>query len=136
MSEPIVLDASALLAVMDAEPGHELVLAALPGAQISAVNLAEVVSKLAERGMPADEAWADARDLGIVIVPFDAEQALEVGRLRPLTRAYGLSLGDRACLVLARIEKARALTTDSRWLAAADALDVSVEDIRRGAAQH
>jgi PIN domain nuclease of toxin-antitoxin system len=136
MSEPVVLDASALLALMAGEPGQEAVLAALPGARMSAVNLAEVVSKLAERGMPADEAWADARDLGFVIVPFDAEQAREVGRLRPLTRTYGLSLGDRACLALASIEKARVLTTDSRWRAAADALDITIEDIRRGSPRH
>jgi PIN domain nuclease of toxin-antitoxin system len=81
--------------------------------------------------MPAGE----ARDLGILIVPFDVEQAREAGRLRPLIRAYGLSLGERACLVLARIEKARALTTDGRWRAAADALDITIEDIRRGSPQ-
>lgn len=136
MSEPAVLDASALLALMDGEPGQEAVLAVLPGARISAVNLAEVVSKLAERGMPAEEAWAGALDLGIAVVPFDSEQAREVGRLRPLTRAHGLSLGDRACLALARSASVPALTTEARWPAASASLGVAVEDIRGRTSRH
>ena len=80
MSEAIVLDASAVLALMDAEPGQEAVAAVLPGALVSAVNLAEVVSKLAERGMPAAQAHADAMALGIDVVAFDGDLALDVGR--------------------------------------------------------
>ena len=130
MSEAIVLDASAVLALMDAEPGQEAVAAVLPGALVSAVNLAEVVSKLAERGMPAAQAHADAMALGIDVVAFDGDLALDVGALRPLTRAAVLSLGDRCCLALARLYHAAVLTTEARWEPVAKAVDVTIQNIR------
>lgn len=126
----VVLDASALIALMDAEPGREAVAAVLPGARMSAVNLAEVVSKLAERGMPAAEAHADALALGIDVTSFDAELALDVGTLRPSTRAAGLSLGDRCCLALARRHRAAVLTTEARWAQVEEAVGVTIRNIR------
>jgi len=130
VSEAIVLDASAVLALMDAEPGQEAVAAVLPGALVSAVNLAEVVSKLAERGMPAAQAHADAMALGIDVVAFDGDLALDVGALRPLTRAAVLSLGDRCCLALARFYHAAVLTTEACWEPVAKAVDVTMQNIR------
>ena len=47
-----VLDASALLAFLNDEPGAERIGDLLPGAIISAVNFSEIVAKLAERGVP------------------------------------------------------------------------------------
>jgi PIN domain nuclease of toxin-antitoxin system len=132
LSEAVVLDASAVLALMDAEPGEEAVAAVLPGALVSAVNLAEVVSKLAERGMPAPQAHADALALGIDVVAFDAHLALDAGALRPLTRAAGLSLGDRCCLALARLRHAAVLTTETRWASIAKVVGVKVSNIRPG----
>ena len=130
MNETVVLDASAMLALMDAEPGQEAVAAVLPGALLSSVNLAEVVSKLAERGMPAAQAQADALALGIDVVTFDGELALDAGALRSLTRAAGLSLGDRCCLALARSRRAAVLTTETRWESIADVVDVKIQNIR------
>jgi ribonuclease VapC len=130
LNEPVVLDASALLALMDAEPGEEAVAGVLPGALVSAVNLAEVVSKLAERGMPAAQAHGDALALGIDVVAFDADLALDAGALRPLTRAAGLSLGDRCCLALARLRRAVVLTTETRWEPISHAVDVGIRNIR------
>jgi ribonuclease VapC len=130
LNEAVVLDASAVLALMDAEPGQEAVAAVLPGALVSAVNLAEVVSKLAEHGMPGPQARADALALGIDVVAFDGDLALDAGALRPLTRAAGLSLGDRSCLALARSRHAAVLTTESRWEALAKVIDVDVRNIR------
>jgi ribonuclease VapC len=132
LNELVVLDASAVLALMNAEPGGEAVAAVLPGALISAVNLAEAVSKLAERGMPAAEAHAGALTLGIDVVAFDGDLALDAGALRPLTRAAGLSLGDRCCLALARVRRATVLTTEMRWGPLADAIGVTIRDIRPG----
>jgi ribonuclease VapC len=123
VNEAVVLDASAMLALMDAEPGQEAVAAVLPGALVSAVNLAEVVSKLAQ-------AHADALALGIDVVAFDGSLALDVGALRPLTRAAGLSLGDRCCLALARMYRAVVLTTEARWEPIAKAVDVTIQNIR------
>lgn len=130
MSEPIVLDASAMLALIDEEPGHEAVEAVMPGALLSAVNLAEVVSKLAERGMPPDRALAVTIALGPRIVDLDAVQAELAGALRPLTRSKGLSLGDRCCLALAKHRSAMALTTERAWTEIADAVGVRVRNIR------
>jgi ribonuclease VapC len=130
MSEAAVLDASALIALMDDEPGQDAVAAVLPGARMSAVNLAEVVSKLAERGMPAAQAHADALALGIDVTPFDAELALDVGDLRPVTRAAGLSLGDRCCLALARRLRVAVLTTEAHWMQLEEAVGVTIRNIR------
>ena len=49
------------------------------------------------------------------IVPFDPAQALDTGLLRPPTRTRGLSLGDRACLALARARGLPAYTAERSW---------------------
>jgi PIN domain nuclease of toxin-antitoxin system len=110
-----VLDSSAVLAMLFEEPGADKVAATLPGALISAVNLAEVMTKLRERGMPADRAQGAIEETGIQSVDFDIEQAWLTGNLRPVTRSAGLSLGDRACLALGCLRKRTALTTDRAW---------------------
>ena len=114
MSE-VVLDASALLALLNAEPGAEKVAAVLSGAVVSAVNLSEVAAKLAEAGMPEASIRKALDGLALEVVPFDREQAYATGQLRPLTRPLGLSLGDRACLALAQQLGLPAVTTDADW---------------------
>jgi PIN domain nuclease of toxin-antitoxin system len=54
----VVLDASALIAVLREEPGAAAVEAVLDDAAISTVNLSEVQAKLVERGTPAEIAWS------------------------------------------------------------------------------
>jgi PIN domain nuclease of toxin-antitoxin system len=116
-----VLDASALLALLKGEPGAERVAEALErGAYLSAVNLAEVLSKLADWGEDPAEAQARMAQVGLLgaaveVLPFTGEDALEVARLRALTRAHGLSFGDRACLALARRLGLPALTMEGAW---------------------
>jgi PIN domain nuclease of toxin-antitoxin system len=110
-----VLDASALLALLQDEPGAEVVATALPDACVSAVNLAEVVTKLNEAGVPAPDVRDVVEALALEVVPFEEEAAYRVGSLRPATRRAGLSLGDRACLALAAARKAPAWTTDRAW---------------------
>jgi ribonuclease VapC len=114
VNEP-VLDSSALLALLLGEPGSDRVKAVLPDALLSAVNLAEVMSKLCERGMPAGEARTAIEATGVRIVDFDIDQACLSGELRPGTRAAGLSLGDRACLALAQLRQVPAMTADTAW---------------------
>ena len=119
----VLLDASALLALLNAEPGADVVREAVSDAAISAVNLSEVVAKLAEGGMPG-EAIAEALDgLELNVLPFEADQAFAAGMLRPLTRSRGLSLGDRACLALGLRLGYGVLTADRRWAT----LDLAVE---------
>jgi ribonuclease VapC len=112
----IVLDASALMAVLRDEPGAVTVEAVLDNAAISAVNLSEVQAKLVERGTPAESAWSWLVDLNLEVIDFDAAQARVAGDLPSLTRVQGLSLGDRACLALAHVRGLPAMTADRAWL--------------------
>ncbi|HLY59908.1 MAG TPA: type II toxin-antitoxin system VapC family toxin [Terriglobia bacterium] len=112
----IVLDASALLAVLNQEPGWEsLSPEILLRAILSTVNLAEVHTKLVRRGVPAEEAWEDATSLIAESVPFTQEHARIAGGLVAQTQSLGLSLGDRACLALALDTKSPVYTTDRSW---------------------
>lgn len=131
MSEA-VLDSSALLAVLLAEPGAEQVMATLPGALLSTVNLAEIITKLRERGMPVDEAREAVEATGVEIVDYRLEDALQTADLRPATPAAGLSMGDRACLALACSRRLPAITADQAWakVARAGITDLEITLIR------
>ncbi len=109
----VVLDASAVLALLQNEPGADQVWRYVPGARLSAVNAAEVVSKLVDGGSAADEAGELLDRLGAEIVPFDAVDVVPSARMRHGSRA--LSLGDRACLALALRLAVPAVTADRAW---------------------
>lgn len=112
----IVLDASAMLAVLNQELGSDkLTPEMLNNAAGSVVNLAEVHTKLVSRGGDPDEAWEDTLSAIQQAVPFDEEQARITGGLVAQTRVFGLSLGDRACLALGLVLKAPVYTTDKSW---------------------
>lgn len=112
----IVLDASAILAVIIGEPGQEkLPPQLLADSVISTVNLAEVQGKLESLGWTSKEAWEDATGLLSEAVPFDRQQARTAGELLLQTRALGLSLGDRACLALAIALDAPVYTAERAW---------------------
>ena len=118
-----MLDASALLALLNDEPGGEAVESALPHAAMSAVNLSEVVAKLIEGGMPEEVVRPLLEGLSLDVHAFDADLAYATAVLRNSTRQLGLSLGDRACLALGLRLAAPVLTTDRAW---AD-LDLEIE---------
>lgn len=112
----IVLDASALLAALNGERGADkLTLELLSTAVISTVNLAEVQTKLVNRGLSPDNAWAAALVPIERAIPFTAEQAKATGSMAAKTRAWGLSLGDRACLALGLALQAPVYTADRSW---------------------
>ena len=110
-----VLDASALLALLQQEPGAETVETLLEEAVISSVNWSEVVQKSLDRGVELDNLREDLKALGLSIAPFDVEDAEIAAALRRGTAELGLSLADRACLALASRLSIPALTTDSAW---------------------
>ena len=118
-----VLDASALLALLNAETGAELVQDFLPDASISTVNLAEVVTRLSAVGMPENDIRNTLTLLGLEVIHFDEEQAYQAGLLYSYGQVYGLSLGDRACLAWARASAATAVTADRAW----KELDLGIE---------
>lgn len=110
-----ILDASALLALLNQEPGAPVVEAALPDGVMSTVNLSEVLAKLHEVGLSKDEAWAAVSGLALTFVEFDTDAARDAAGLRPSTRTIGLSPGDRACVALGRARNAPILTADRSW---------------------
>ncbi len=97
-----IIDASAILAYLQMEKGHDVVEAAFDAgpAYVTTVNACEVLGKLCEKGMPIEEAHAAFDDLGMSMIDFDAELALLAAAMRVRTIPIGASLGDRACLAL------------------------------------
>lgn len=110
-----VLDASAVIALLNREFGAERVEEVLPDSQISSVNIAEVLTKSIEAGHTIDTAINTLAILELNVVTFDELQSRKAAELRPLTRKFGLSLGDRSCLALAVLNDATAVTADRIW---------------------
>lgn len=129
MSE-VVLDASALLALLRDEAGAAKVAEHIAEARMSSVNYAEVVSHFIHAGMPPDQVDAMLRPLPMAIVEADQALATIAGRLRSITVEAGLSLGDRFCLALARRDGLPALTADRQWRIVAQTAGVTVSVIR------
>ena len=119
----VVLDGSALLALINRERGAERVAAVVGGAIMSTVNLAEVLSKLVEKGMSAADATRALSILAVDVADFTRSLAEAAGAMVIAARRHGLSLGDRACLALAAERGLPALTADRSWRD----MDVGVE---------
>ena len=119
-----------MLALLFEEPGAEVVRVHLRTGVIGAANLAEVLAKLSDHGLPAPEAAQAVAILGLEVAPMTEAQAQRSAELRPATRAAGLSLGDRTCLALAAALGAPALTADRGWDTVAGPVGVSVQVIR------
>ena len=110
-----VLDASAILAALNDEPGGDRAAELAPFSIVSAVNVAEVVGKLLDHGVWMDEAVRVVVALGAPIVPFGETEAMTAALLRPATLRFGLSLGDRACIATAMVRGLPVITADRRW---------------------
>lgn len=126
----VVLDASAILALMFEEPGCDQVAAELPHSIVSTVNVSEVATRLLSLGTPDDTVEIAIASLQLTVQLFDMSQAMMAARLRSATRSAGLSLGDRACLALAKSQQVPALTAGRPWADVADAAGVDVKLIR------
>ena len=124
----VVLDSSAVLALLWLERGHPEVASILGGSLLSAVNFAETLAKISDRGIDGPDTRLRLMQLPVTIFPFNSRQAELSGALRPLTRRRGLSLGDRACLALAMAERAAVVTADRTWLDLG--LDIEIRCIR------
>ncbi|MEX2644744.1 MAG: type II toxin-antitoxin system VapC family toxin [Gaiellaceae bacterium] len=118
-----VMDASAVLAFVQSEPGSTTVAAAIAGAAMSTVNWSEVCKRLVAHAVEPRALRTRLNALGLQLIPFGAEDAESAAALWPTTRHAGLSLADRACLALAQRLGRPALTADRSWLG----LDVGVE---------
>ena len=123
-----ILDASAVLAYLHQEHGHETIRELLNETAISAVNLSEAAAKLREQGASEEQAREILSALGLSVVPFDEGMAYRAASLRLLTRRSGLSLGDRACLATAEALNLPAVTSDRSWSALK--LPVKIQTVR------
>jgi PIN domain nuclease of toxin-antitoxin system len=126
MNDDVVLDASAILAVLNREPGADVIFPLLAQALISSVNYAEALAKLVDQGASDEQARKAVFDLGVDVVDFDRPLADRSGELRLLTRHRGLSLGDRACIALGEREGVPIVTTDRNWRDILPGLDIRV----------
>ncbi len=122
----VVLDASALLALIQSEPGAEAVRPLIPKVSISAVNYCETVQRLRRGAMPLDAVTMILTPLVPGPVAFDRETAYVAASLHEKTRGHELSLADCACLALALMRGVPAVTAERKW----GACDVGVKVLR------
>jgi ribonuclease VapC len=110
-----VLDSSALLALLGMEPGHEHVAGLVDRSTISAVNLAEVVNKLARETPSVPAIRQLLGDMELTVVDWSEDLAYLSAEFTQFNKSHGLSHGDRACLTLAKQLHATAVTSDRTW---------------------
>ena len=122
----VVLDASALLAFMFREAGHERVNAVLDDACMSTVNVAEVLGRFARDGHSPAQVWQAMQATAVEWVPLGSRDAVNISVLAPIAQQFGLSLADRACLALARSRNMPVLTADRIWANVDVGIDVEV----------
>lgn len=115
-SGKVILDASAIIALIGKEPGAEVIEPLMAKAVMSSVNVAEVARYFFERkGIPLHTIKMIMGQLLEEIIPFNEEQAYSSAELTTYTKLYGLSLADRACLALGLITNYPIYTADKMW---------------------
>ena len=132
MSEISILDASAVLAFLQGEPGDDIVRLALQSDScvVTAANQAEIIAKIVDRGVDAVVLKTVIDQMGYPVIDVTAQDGECAGWMRKQTRVIGLSLGDRLCLAVAKRLKAVVLTADRPWLAMAQPLGLDIRCIR------
>ncbi len=111
----LVLDASAVLALIFGERGSDIVAENAKGARVSAVNFSEILTRAIDKDGDPTAVRNLLSRLELAIVPHDEELAIATAVLRNETRHLGLSFGDRACLALAQHDNIPVLTADQNW---------------------
>ncbi len=127
-----VMDASAMLALMQAEKGWEIVdhLIREEECVASCVNIAEVGTKMIDKGLAPAQLVRSLKETDVQPIDFDLDQSTLCAQLRVSTKHAGLSLGDRACLALAKLMNGTAVTADRAWLDIAETTQIKVKMIR------
>lgn len=115
MSTNVILDSSALLALLKNESGADIVESLLGKIIMSSINLAEVATVLLDSEMTLQECQDTVLPFISAIVPYDEEFAFLTADLRKKTKSYGLSLGDRACVALGQKLQLPIYTADKIW---------------------
>lgn len=128
----VVLDTSALLAYLFEETGADKVSPILEAGSgvIGSANYAELVTKLVDKNMPMPEILVVISSLELEFIPQDEQQASLTGELRAISKPFGLSLGDRACLALGLATGLPVMTADQLWKDVATGQDIKLMVIR------
>lgn len=99
---------------------------------ISTVNMAEVLQRMIDLGVPPETVLRQLVRFEIAAVPLSLSQAERAAMLRAPTRAKGLALGDRVCLALALEVALPVLTANSSWLDVPTGADIRlIRDCKR-----
>lgn len=132
MKTTVVLDASAVLAFLQDEPGATRVFEALENeiCVVSAANQAEIISKALDHGLALPAVQKLLADLNYLVVDTTVADGIAAGAMRLKTRQIGLSLGDRLCLALGQRLEAAVLTADRSWVEMAKTLNIHIHNIR------
>ena len=111
----VVMDASAVLALVRDEPGADKVIPHVGRAAVSAVNLQEVIKELLLSGLNVATTREILDELRLDVRPHDGDAAYAAAGLHAQTKVFGRGLGDRSCLALAIGLGVPALTADREW---------------------
>ena len=111
----VVLDASALLALIKNETGGDIIERLLGNIVMSSVNISEVAAILLNSSMSLEECKDVIEPFVDSIIAFDSELSFITASLRQTTKHKGLSLGDRACIALGIKLQAPIYTADKIW---------------------
>ena len=115
MSNKVILDASALLALIQEEKGAEIVRPLLKFSVMSTINVAETLTTLQRTDIAPAESLVLVSDIISEVIPFDLDLARVTAELQPLVKISGLSLADRACIALGIQMKSPVYTADKAW---------------------
>jgi ribonuclease VapC len=109
-----VLDSAAVIALLYLEPGYQRVAEVLDKSAISSVNLAEIYNKLVQKAS-AEEVRGLLRPMELQVEDWSEDMAYRSAEFSAFSKSHGLSLGDWACLTLAKQLRATAVTSDRAW---------------------
>lgn len=121
-----ILDASAILAVLLDEDGAQFVVDCLEAAEVSIINVCEVLTKTVEEGGDPERVQAILNDWGVRVRAFGEGHAIANARLRSATKHLGLGFGDRAVIVQGGVSMRPVLTADRKW----SELDLDIEIVQ------
>ena len=125
-----VLDASAVIALLNGERGASKVVTVVADAAVGVFNQAEVISHYVHLGAPLEEVREMLEALPYTVMTADEALGWAAGALRAITSSAGLSLGDRFCLALAKKLDVPVYTADRAWKDVETSVGVKVVAIR------
>lgn len=120
----VIIDTSAILAVIFEEEGADKVIPFLTSGGISTVNLSEVATVAVRKGAGLSDIQESLSRLSLEVIQFDLDQAYHAASLERFARSHNLSLGDRACLATGITLNRPVLTADRSWATLSLAIEI------------